>query len=113
MDTAKNTAAPTVNASPKSGVYVRGHVISNRVNAFRRKDGSGMLIKVQHEIALQPGVAIWERYFDPRSDREVKFDGEKVTEFPQLPEFQPISLRAERFKADGEKLIVTMGILIS
>jgi hypothetical protein len=106
MDTAK-PAATAVKDQPKNGLYVRGVVISNRAFAFRRKDGSGMGIKVQHEVALQPGLAVWERYFDPRTDKEVKFDGDKVLEFPQLPEFQQITLRADRFKVADDKFVIT------
>ena len=39
-----------------NGVYVRGIVVSNRAKAFKRKDGTGTSVAVEHEIALQPGV---------------------------------------------------------
>jgi hypothetical protein len=98
----------------KNGIYVRGVVISNRVDAFKRKDGSGLVIKVTHEIALQPGVVIWERYFDPKKDFDVvRLDGDKVTAFPSLPEFQQITLRAERFKSDGEKFVISSAIVLT
>jgi hypothetical protein len=98
---------------PRNGIYVRGVVISNRANAFKRKDGSGTLVKVTHEIALQPGVALWERYFTPGVDLDVVVDGAgKVVKFPELPEFKAVSLRVERFKADGDKLVVSQGVLI-
>ncbi len=98
----------------KNGIYVRGVVISNRVDAFKRKDGSGLVIKVTHEIALQPGVVIWERYFDPKKDFDlIKLDGDKVISFPSLPEFKSVTLRAERFKSDGERFIISSAIAIS
>lgn len=42
-----------------NGVYVRGVVVSNRAKAFKRKDGTGISVAVECEIALQPGVATW------------------------------------------------------
>lgn len=111
MDTTTVSAQLPMNT--KNGIYVRGVVISNRVDAFKRKDGSGLVIKVTHEIALQPGVVIWERYFDPKKDFDVvRLDGDKVTTFPSLPEFQPVTLRAERFKSDGEKFVISGATLI-
>lgn len=106
MDTTKNLKIEAVQP-PSNGIYVRGVVISNHAVAFRRKDGSGIIVKVEHEISLQPGMAIWERYFDPRESPEVKCDGENVVDFPRLPEFQSIVLRAEKFKMNGEKFIVS------
>lgn len=111
MDTTANKQ-PSL-SEPRNGIYVRGVVISNRANAFRRKDGSGMLVKVTHEIALQPGVALWERYFSPGTDADVEVDAlGKVVRFPALPEFQPVSLRVERFKMDGEKFVMNQAAVI-
>ncbi len=106
MDTTK-PASHALKEQPKNGLYVRGVVISNRASTFRRKDGTGMGVKVSHEIALQPGVAIWEKYYDPRTDKDVEFDGVNVTKFPKLEEFQPITLRAERFKIFDNKFIIS------
>ncbi len=112
MDTASPAMKPAA-SEPRNGIYVRGVVISNRANAFRRKDGSGMLVKVSHEIALQPGVAIWERYFSPGTDLEVRVGSDgKVLSFPTLEEFKPISIRVERFKLDADKLVVTQALVI-
>lgn len=107
-----DTVTKPTATTPKNGIYVRGVVISNRAIAFKRKDGSGMLVKVQHEIALQPGVAIWERYFSPGADLEVAVEGPDVVRFPKMEEFQPVSLRVERFKMDGDKLIVSNAVVI-
>jgi hypothetical protein len=107
------TASTQLPMNTKNGIYVRGVVISNRVDAFKRKDGSGLVIKVTHEIALQPGVVIWERYFDPKKDFDVvRLDGDKVTTYPSLPEFQVVTLRAERFKSDGDKFIISSASIL-
>jgi hypothetical protein len=81
-------------ASQANGIYVQGIIVSNRAKAFQRKDGSGISVVVEHEIALQPGVAIWQRYFDPKKDSFVKVEGETVVDFPKLKEFQPVKVRA-------------------
>ncbi len=71
-----------------------------------------MLVKVTHEIALQPGVAIWERYFSPGTDLDVVLDGQTEVKFPMLEEFKPVSLRVERFKAEGDKFVVSQAVVI-
>lgn len=83
-----------------NGVFVRGIVVSNRAKAFKRKDGSGTSVLVEHEIALQPGVVTWARYFDPKIDASVKVEGELVTEFPKLKELSPIMIRALKLRSD-------------
>lgn len=45
-----------------SGLYVQGRVISTAASLFSRKDGS-KLVKVAHEIAIEPGVLKLERIF--------------------------------------------------
>lgn len=77
-----------------NGIFVRGVVVSNRAKAIRRKDGSGMVVIVEHEIALQPGVVTWPRFFDPKVDAAVRLDGENVVEFPKLKEFAQVTIRA-------------------
>jgi hypothetical protein len=84
-----------------NGIYVLGVIVSNRAKAFQRKDGSGVSVVVEHEIALQPGVAVWQRYFDPKKDVGVKVEGENVTDFPKLKEFQPIEIRAAKIKTNN------------
>lgn len=112
MDT--STVSTQLPMNTKNGIYVRGVVISNRVDAFKRKDGSGLVVKVTHEIALQPGLVIWERYFDPKKDFDVvRLDGDKVATFPSLCEFQPVTLRVDRFKSDAEKLVILSAALLS
>jgi len=110
MDSPLKKPSTTVSSETnRSGLYARGVVISNRAFAFQRKDGSGTVVKVQCEIALQPGVAVWERYFDPSSDTAVKVDGEEVTAFPTLREFSPVEIRVDRFRLDGDHLVIKSG----
>lgn len=111
MDT--TTVGAQLPMNTKNGIYVRGIVISNRADAFKRKDGSGLVIKVTHEIALQPGVVNWERYFDPKKDADVlRFEGDKLTGFPALLEFSVITLRVDKFRPDGERLIISSATIV-
>ena len=97
-----------------NGVYVRGVIVSNRAKAFKRKDGTGTSVAVEHEIALQPGVAIWVRYFEPAKDNSVRIEGENVVEFPKLKEFQQVTIRATRVRSDEHtgQLVIKAGELV-
>ena len=103
-------ALPTAN-----GVYVRGVVVSNRAKAFRRKDGTGISVLVEHEIALQPGVASWARFFEPKTDPCVRLDGDKVVEFPKLKEFEQVTIRATKVRSDEHtgQLVIKAGELVA
>ncbi|MBL9216718.1 MAG: hypothetical protein JNG83_14670 [Opitutaceae bacterium] len=92
---------------PRNGFYVQGVVISNSARVFKKKDGSGVSVKVVAELALQPGVANYERFFDPAKDVEVKVQGEEVVSYPKLAEFSTITLRVERYRVFDEKLSIT------
>ena len=89
------------------GLYVRGVVVSSNANAFQRKDGSGLVIKVQHEIATQPGVVLYEQYFDPKEAKEVKVEDGKVTVYPRLAQFSTVLLKVLRYRFDRDRFIVT------
>lgn len=89
------------------GLYVRGVIVSSNATAFQRKDGSGIVVKVQHEIATQPGVVLFEQYMDPKESSEVKVEDGKVVSFPQLPQFSTIMMKVLRYRFDRERFIVT------
>lgn len=57
----------------------------------KRKAGSGVSVVVETILATQPGVVIWSRYFDPKTDSSVRVEGETVVEFPKLKEFHPVT----------------------
>jgi hypothetical protein len=69
---------------------------------------------VEYEIALQPGVAIWVKYFEPKTDNSVRVEGETVVEFPKLEESQQVTIRASRIKSDENtgQLVIRSGDLI-
>jgi hypothetical protein len=108
----------TLNSPPSTtvanGIFIRGIVVSNRAKTFARKDGSGISVVVEHEIALQPGVVIWTRYLDPKIDLGLKLDGDKVLEYPKLKEFQTVNLKAQRIRTDEHtgQVIIKQGELI-
>ena len=88
-----------------NGLFVRGMVMSSTAKVFNRKDGSGKIVCIQHEIALQPGLAVFEQYPDLK-DGKVKLDGDKVVEFPKMPEMQQITLKVLRWEERDKRLVI-------
>lgn len=84
--------------------------MSSTAKAFNRKDGSGKVACVRHELALQPGMAVWEEYHDPK-DGKVKLDGENVIEFPKLVELQQVLLQVLRWEERDKRLIIKEAML--
>ncbi len=105
------TPKPTLTAN---GHYVFGVVISNTARIFKRKDGTGVGVLVRHEIALQPGIAVWERFMDPKIDAGVRVEGESAVEFPRLKEFAQVLIRAVRTRIDEhtKQLVIQSGELV-
>lgn len=87
----------TTSRLTQNGVFIRGLVISNSARKITKKDG-GILALVKHELALQPGVAVLERFLDPKDNPEVQIQGDEVVKYPKLKEFEPIAVKAERIK---------------
>jgi hypothetical protein len=115
MDKLNKASEPMPVLPAVNGVYVRGVVVSNRAKAFKRKDGTGLSVAVEYEIALQPGVATWVRYFEPKTDTSVRVEGEVVVEFPKLKEFQQVTIHATRVKSDEHtgQLVIRSGELVA
>jgi len=102
MDTNTKPVAPT---DKLNGLIVRGIVMSSTAKAFNRKDGSGKVVCIRHELALQPGLAVFEEYPDLK-DGKVKLDGDNVVEFPKLPELQQVTLKVLRWEERDKRLII-------
>ena len=100
-DNTKQTA-PT---GKLNGLFVTGVVMSSTAKVFNRKDGSGKIACIQHEIALQPGMAVFEEYPDLKEGK-VKIEGDKVVEFHKLPEMQQITLKVLRFEERDKRLVI-------
>ena len=88
-----------------NGLFVRGVVMSSTAKAHKRKDGTGVFVIVRHELALQPGLAVWEAFHDPK-DGKVKLDGENVVTFPKLPELQQVTLKVLRWEERDKVLMM-------
>jgi hypothetical protein len=88
-----------------NGLFVRGVVMCSTAKALKRKDGTGVFVIVRHELALQPGLAVWEAFHDAK-DGKVKLDGENVVEFPKLPEFQQVTLKVTRWEERDKRLVI-------
>ncbi len=109
MDT---TAKPTGEPGTMSGLFVRGVVVSSTAKLFKRKDGSGNCVCVRHEIALMPGLAVWEEYPDVNGN-QVKIEGEQVTEFPRLPALKPIELKVLRWQERDKALLIREALFMT
>ena len=99
--------------NPKStaqlnGLFVRGVVMSCAAKVHKRKDGSGMFVIVRHELALQPGLAVWEAFHDPK-DGKVKIEGDIVTVFPKVPDFQQVTVKVIRWEERDKRLVIREG----
>lgn len=97
-----------------NGAYLFGVVISNSARYLPpRQEGRKPVVAVTHEIALQPGVAVWNKYIE-FDDPSVKVVGEEVTQFPKMKEFQRVELRLNRFRVDeGRRIIIQDADLLS
>ena len=109
MDT---NAKTTAQAEKLNGLFVRGIVMSIVAKALKRKDGTGVFVIVRNEIALQPGLALWEAFHDPK-DGKVKLDGENVIEFPKLPDFQQVTLKVLRWEEKDKRCVIREAELVA
>ena len=100
-----SNAKSTAKGDTLNGLFVRGVVMSSTAKAHKRKDGTGVFVIARHELALQPGLALWESFHDPK-DGKVKLDGENVVEFPKLPEFQQVTLKVLRWEERDKRLVI-------
>ena len=96
-------------------MYVTAAVVSSRAKVIKRKDGSGIAVVIEYEIATQPGVAVWTVFTDPKTDTSVRIDGDRVVEFTKFKEFQQITIKAIRLRSDEHtgQLIIKAGELIA
>jgi hypothetical protein len=101
---AENAKQPAQN-DKLNGLFIRGVVMSSAVKAHKRKDGTGVFVIVRHELALQPRLAVWEAFDDPK-DGQVKLDGENVVAFPKLPEFQQVTLKVLRWEKLDKRFVI-------
>jgi hypothetical protein len=99
-------------ADKLNGLFVRGVVMSSTATAHKRKDGTGLFVIVRNELALQPGLAVWEAFHDPK-DGKVKLDGENVVTFPKLTEFQQVTLKVLRWEERDKRLVIKDAELVS
>ena len=108
---AENTKQ-TAQGDKLNGLFVRGVVVSSSAKVFNRKDGSGKIVCIRTELALQPGLAIFEEYPDLK-DGKVKLDGDKVVEYPKLPEMQQVTLKVIRWDERDKHLVIKEAQLVA
>lgn len=109
MDT---NATSTAQAEKLNGLFVRGIVMSSVAKVLKRKDGTGVFVIVRNEIALQPGLATWEAFHDPK-DGKVKLDGENVIAYPKPPDFQQVTLKVLRWEEKDKRFVIKDAELVA
>jgi len=87
-------------------------VMSSTAKTYKRKNGTGVFVIVRHELAVQPGLAVWEAFYDPK-DGQVRLDGETVVAFPKLPKFQQVTLKVMRWEERDKRLTIKEAELIA
>jgi len=108
-----DTKATTTGSGEKlNGLFVRAVVMSSTAKALKRKDGTGVFVIARHELALQPGLAVWEAFHDPK-DGKVKLDGENVIEFPKLTDFTQVTLKVMRWEEKDKRFIIKDAELVA
>jgi len=107
-----SNATSTAQSEKLNGLFVRGIVMSSVAKALKRKDGTGMFVIVRNEIALQPGLALWEAFHDPK-DGKVKLDGENVIQFPKLPDLQQVTLKVLRWEEKDKRFVIKDAELVA
>jgi hypothetical protein len=106
-----NTTPSADHLKPSNGLFAQGVIISSSAHAFQRKDGSGISVRTETEISTQPGVIVFQQYFDPKEDRHVEVDPNtmKVLKYPKPEEFSRITLRVLKSRELNGSLIITKG----
>lgn len=95
MDKSTKSIAPAIGS--KTGIYINGVVISNDARIIKLKDGTTR-VSVKHEVALDPGLIILDRFIDPNTTNDVKVVGDEVKDFPELKKFEPIIVCVQKIK---------------
>ena len=95
MDKSTKSIAPAIGS--KTGIYINGVVISNDARTIKLKDGTTR-VSVKHELALDPGLIVLDRFMDPNTTNDVKVVGDEVKDFPQLKKFEPITVRVQKIR---------------
>jgi len=75
------------------------------------KDGRKW-VRVRNELALQPGLAVFEQYFDPDKDSQIKVLNEEVKEYPRFKEFEPVTLKVLRYRVYNDNLIIQDAVAV-
>lgn len=97
------TSKHTTSRLTENGIFIRGVVISNSARKITKKDG-GILALIKYELALSPGLAVLERFLDPKENPQVAIVGEEVTKFPELKQFEAIAVKAMRIRDNNGQL---------
>lgn len=90
----------------ENGFFLRGVVVSSTAKVIQKKDGSGPLVIVSHEIGTQPGLICWEAFHDPVKRTDVRVVDGQAVEFPRLEPMKPITLKVNRYRCLDKELVL-------
>lgn len=91
---------------PEGGLYVKGVSVShNATTGLSKKDGTRW-VRIQHEIATQPGLVVLEQYCDPATLQEIKIEGNKVVGYSHFKEMETVILKVTRYRMDRDRFVI-------
>jgi hypothetical protein len=65
---------------PTGGLYARAVTVSHSaITGISKKDGSRW-VRIQHELATQPGLVVLEQYCDPAKYPDIKIKGDTLAQ---------------------------------
>ena len=96
----------------KTGIYINGVVISNDARTIKLKDGTPR-VSVKHELALDPGLIVLDRFMDPNTTNDVKVVGDEVKDFPEFKKFEPIIVRVQKIREYNNQMTVSDWEMVS
>lgn len=86
-----------------TGIFIEGIVVGSNARLFPPKDGRNASVQVHHELALSPGLAVIEEYFDPTATPAIKTEGGQVTEYPKMEHLSVVKVKATGCRMMGDK----------
>lgn len=91
---------------PTGGLYARAVTVSHSaITGISKKDGSRW-VRIQHELATQPGLVVLEQYCDPAKYPDIKIEGDKVVAYPHFKDMEPAILKITRYRMDRDRFII-------
>lgn len=91
---------------PTGGLYARAVTVSHSASTGISKKDGNRWVRIQHELATQPGLIVMEEYCDPVKFPEIKIEGDKVVAYPHFTEMETVILKVNRYKVDRDRFVI-------